>query len=324
VPVALAVLVAVGIQSTVLRLDSFPVANIATLICASYAIGAFTERRTAVAGLALFALGDALHAAVFYPDGIVIALFAAAAVPWTVGRIVRAQRQLMHETEDKAAQIERTRARDARAAVTAERMRVARELHDAVAHNISVIAIQAAGADGVAERDPARAAECAALIESVGREAIVELRRLSGLPDAGRTAPPPSLARVDALAQRVRDGGLPVEVRVEGEPARLAAGVDLAAFRIVQEALANASKHAGAARAWVTVRYEQRAVELEIGDDGRGPNGSRAGRQDSAVAGGHGLVGMRERAALYGGTLDAGRRPGGGFAVRARLPLGGA
>jgi signal transduction histidine kinase len=324
VPVALAVLVAVGIQSTVLRLDSFPVANIATLICASYAIGAFTERRTALAGLALFALGDALHAAVFYPDGIVIALFAAAAVPWTVGRIVRAQRQLMHETEDKAAQIERTRARDARAAVTAERMRVARELHDAVAHNISVIAIQAAGADGVVERDPARAAECAALIESVGREAIVELRRLAGLPDAGRTAPPPSLARVDALAQRVRDGGLPVEVRVEGEPARLAAGVDLAAFRIVQEALANASKHAGAARAWVTVRYEQRAVELEIGDDGRGPNGSRVGRHDSAVAGGHGLIGMRERAALYGGTLDAGRRPGGGFAVRARLPLGGA
>jgi signal transduction histidine kinase len=324
VPVALAVLVAVGIQSTVLRLDSFPVANIATLICASYAIGAFTERRTALAGLALFALGDALHAAVFYPDGIVIALFAAAAVPWTVGRIVRAQRQLMHETEDKAAQIERTRARDARAAVTAERMRVARELHDAVAHNISVIAIQAAGADGVVERDPARAAECAALIESVGREAIVELRRLAGLPDAGRTAPPPSLARVDALAQRVRDGGLPVEVRVEGEPARLAAGVDLAAFRIVQEALANASKHAGAARAWVTVRYEQRAVELEIGDDGRGPNGSQVGRHDSAVAGGHGLIGMRERAALYGGTLDAGRRPGGGFAVRARLPLGGA
>jgi signal transduction histidine kinase len=129
---------------------------------------------------------------------------------------------------------------------------------------------------------------------------------------------------VDALAQRVRDGGLSVEVRVEGEPARLAAGVDLAAFRIVQEALANASKHAGAARAWVTVRYEQRAVELEIGDDGRGPNGSRVGRQDSAVAGGHGLIGMRERAALYGGTLDAGRRPGGGFAVRARLPLGGA
>jgi signal transduction histidine kinase len=324
VPVALAVLVAVGIQSTVLRLDSFPVANIATLICASYAIGAFAERRTAVTGLALFALGDALHAAVFYPDGVVIALFAAAAVPWTVGRIVRAQRQLMHETQDKAAQIERTRARDARAAVTAERMRVARELHDAVAHNISVIAIQAAGADGVVERDPARAADCAALIESVGREAIAELRRLAGLPGTGRTAPPPSLARVDALAQRARDGGLPVDVRVEGEPARLASGVDLAAFRIVQEALVNASKHAGAARAWVVVRYEQRAVELEIGDDGRGPNGSRAARHGSATTGGHGLIGMRERAVLYGGTLDAGRRPGGGFAVRARLPLGGA
>jgi signal transduction histidine kinase len=321
IPVALGMLAAVTVQSVVLRLDAFPVSDIAALICAAYSIGAYAERRTAVIGLVLFALGDTAHSVAFHPDAVAAAVLGGAAVPWTVGRIVRGQRLLMGEAREQAAQVERTRARDARAAVLAERMRVARELHDAVAHNISVIAIQAAGADGVVERDPARAAECAALIETVGREAIAELHRLAGLPGDARTAPPPSLARVDALAQRARDAGLPVELRVEGEPTRLAAGVDLAAFRIVQEALANAAKHAGAARAWVVVRYEQRAVELEIGDDGRGPNGTRPARK--GVAGGHGLIGMRERAALYGGTLDAGRRPGGGFAVRARLPRGG-
>jgi signal transduction histidine kinase len=318
IPVALAALAAVAVQSTVVRPDSFPAADAIVLMCATYAVGAYQTRRPALIGLGLFAVGNASHAAVFFPDAVPIALFASAIVPWTVGRIVRAQRQLMSEAREHATQVERARARDARAAVTAERMRVARELHDAVAHNISVIAIQAAGAQGVLERDRARAAECAALIEQVGRDAIVELRRLTGAP--ATDGPQPTLARVDALAQRAREGGLPVDLRVEGDPARIAAGVDLAAFRIVQEALANTSKHAGAAHAWVVVRYEQRAVEVEIGDDGRKGSAS----QPSGRGGGHGLIGMRERVALYGGTLDAGRRPGGGFAVRARLPLGGA
>jgi signal transduction histidine kinase len=314
IPAALAVLAVVGLQSAVLQLDSFPVSDVAALVCSTYAIGAFAPRRHAIAGLALFALADAAHAAAFYSAAVPIALFGGALVPWTAGRIVRGQRQLVSEAHEQAIQVERARERDARAAVIAERMRVARELHDAVAHNISVIAIQAAGADGVLERDPDRAAECGALIEEVGREAVAELRRLTGAAPAS----PPSLARVDALAQRTRDGGLPVDLRVEGDPGRLGAGVDLAAFRIVQEALANASKHAGAAHAWVVVRYDQRAVEVEIGDDGRGPTAPTNGH-----GAGHGLVGMRERVALYGGTLDVGRRPGGGFAVRARLPLGG-
>jgi signal transduction histidine kinase len=311
---ALASLAAVAVQSTVLEPDSFAVADAAVLISGTYAIGAYLPRRPAIAGIAVFAAGTATHAAVFFPDAVPAALLGAAAVPWTVGRIVRAQRRLVAQAREHAAQVERARERDARAAVIAERMRVARELHDVVAHNISVIAIQAAGADGVLERDRARAEECAALIEEVGRDAIAELRRLSGVP--ATTGPQPTLARVDALAQRARDGGLPVELHVEGDPARLAAGVDLAAFRIVQEALANASKHAHAGRAWVVVRYEPRAVELEIGDDGRGP-------QETVRNGtnGHGLVGMRERAALYGGTLDVGTRPEGGFSVRARLPL---
>jgi signal transduction histidine kinase len=206
--------------------------------------------------------------------------------------------------------------------MTAERARVARELHDAVAHNISVIAIQAAGAGPIVQRDPERAAQIAALIDAVGREALAELGRLVGplsAGDGGAAAAHPSLAGVDGLAMRTRDSGLPVELSVEGEPATLPAGVDLAAFRIVQEALANASKHAGGARAWVVVRYEERAVEVEIGDDGRGPNGTPPAPPPSS---GHGLMGMRERVALYGGTLDVGRRPDGGFLVRARLPIG--
>ncbi len=320
--VAVAVLGAAAVQSAAVGLDDFPVANIVAVICASYAVGAYAGRRTAIAGLVLFTLGDALHAAVFYPDGVVPAILGGAVVPWIIGRTVRGQRLLTSELHESAARGERAREQQARAAMTAERARVARELHDAVAHNISVIAIQAAGAGPIVERDPARAAQIAALIDDVGREALAELGRLVGplgAGDGGPAAPHPSLAGVDGLATRTRDSGMPVELSVEGEPAILPAGVDLAAFRIVQEALANASKHAGGARAWVVVRYEERAVEVEIGDDGRDYNGTPAA---AAPSSGHGLMGMRERVALYGGTLDAGRRPEGGFLVRARLPIG--
>ena len=312
-----AVLGAVAIQSTVLGLDTFPAFDIASLVCATYAIGAHADRRLAIAGLALAATGAVAHAAVFYPRGIVPALIGGVALPWVVGRIVRGHRRLMAEATEKAARDEHARAQEAHAAMTAERMRVARELHDAVAHNISVIAIQAAGAEPLVARDPERAAQCAELIEQVGGEALVELGRLlePAPEDRAPDAPQPSLAAVQALTDRARDSGLRVELRVEGEPVALPAGVDLAAYRIVQEALTNTSKHAGRARARVLVRYEARAVEVEIGDDGRGPAAGHDGD------GGHGLVGMRERVALYGGTLDVGGRPGGGFRVRARLPI---
>jgi signal transduction histidine kinase len=284
----------------------------------------------AVGGLVLLAVGTTVHAAIVHPDAVAQALLGGTAVPWTVGRIVRSNRRRTGEERERIAQAEQSRARRAQAAVTSERMRVARELHDAVAHNISVIAIQAAGADGIVDRDPERAAQCAALIESVGREALTELDRLRGPQTADEAAPQPSLARVEELAQRTRDGGLPVDVHVEGEPAALPAGLDLAAYRIVQEALANASKHAGGTRAAVVVRYRPHTIELEIADDGGGPNdgpaassGSDRGPSGGPAAptgSGHGLIGMRERVALYGGTLDVGERPGGGFAVHARLP----
>ena len=321
--VAGAVLAAVALQSVAVGPDSIPICDIVALICASYAVGAYAGRRTAIAGLVLFTLGAGLHAAVFYPEGVLPAILGGSAVPWIIGRTVSGQRLLTGELHESAARGERARAQQARAAMTAERARVARELHDAVAHNLSVIAIQAAGADGLVERDPARATQIAALLDTVGREALDELGRLVGPLAAGGGEPAathPSLTRVDGLAMRTRAGGLPVDLLVEGEPAALPAGVDLAAFRIVQEALANASKHAGGARAWVVVRYEARAVEVEIGDDGRGPQDAASPPRSGSS--GHGLMGMRERVALYGGTLDVGRRPEGGFLVRARLPIG--
>ena len=313
-----AVLAAVVFQSATVSLDAFPLSDIAAVVCATYAIGAYSERRAAVTGLALGALGAGVHAAIVYPDGVVAALLGGVAAPWTVGRVVRGHRMLTRQRLEDAERAELARAREAHAAVTRERMRVARELHDAVAHNISVIAIQAGGADGIVARDPERAAECAALIETVAREALAELGRLVETLDTdAANAPKPTLARVDALAARARNAGVPVELNVEGEPGPLPAGVDLAAYRIVQEALANAAKHAGPARARVVVRYEPRAVEVEIADDGRGP-----GRAPSrGNGGGHGLIGIGERVALYGGTLDVGPRPSGGFLVHARLPI---
>ena len=253
VAMTLATLAAIALQSTILDLDSFPAGNMIAIVCATFAIGAYAERSRALAGLLLVGAGAAAHAAVFYPDGVVAALLGGVALPWTVGRVVRANRQLTVEGRRRNVEIERSRAQEARAAVTTERLRVARELHDAVAHNISVIAIQAGGAGGIVERDPDRAEQCVKLIETVAHEAVAELARLTSL--AGDAGDRPSLARVEQLAQRARASGLEVDINVDGGPSARPAGVDLAAFRIVQEALANTAKHAHAHRAWVTVRY---------------------------------------------------------------------
>ena len=317
IAVPVAVVAGIALQSLLTDLDAFPLSDMAAVVCALYALGAYAERRAAIAGLAVAGAVVALHAAVFYPHGVIAALLGGAATPWTVGRVVRGHRRLTRQGAEDAASAERSRIREAQAAVTGERVRIARELHDAVAHSISVIAIQAGGAQGIAERDPERATAIAQLIEDLALEAAGELDRLSGALGGG-TAPPasePTLARIDALVSRARDAGQSVDVRVEGKPAGLPVGLDLAAYRIVQEALANAAKHAGPAHASVTVRYERGAVEVEVADDG--PGAAPA----PAVGGGHGLVGIRERVGLYGGTLDLGPHPDGGFHVRARLPV---
>ncbi len=234
---------------------------------------------------------------------------------WGLGYALRGRRQQVEELADRSARLEREREHRARAAVAAERGRIARELHDVVAHSLSVMVVQAQAADRVLEGEQPSAREAMRSVHATGRQALVEMRRLVGLLREStelELAPQPGLGRLDELVEQMRAAGMPVELTIEGDQRALTPGVDLSAYRIVQEALTNVLKHAGDARAQVAVRFGVDEVELEVVDDGRGPH--------HAANGGHGLVGMSERVALYGGTLDYGAHDGRGFRVRARLP----
>ncbi|MGH2995207.1 MAG: sensor histidine kinase [Gaiellaceae bacterium] len=195
---------------------------------------------------------------------------------------------------------------------------MARDLHDLIAHSVSLMTVQAGAARLLLPEEPERAREPLLAVEETGREALAEMRRLFGIvrSEEGHAtrAPQPGLARLNTLLEQARKAGLPVEVAIEGEHHVLPPGVDLTAYRIVQEALTNALKHARPARAHLTIRYGREALDLEITNDGR-----RAPRNGEGT--GHGLVGMRERVALYGGEFEAGPQRAGGYAVRARLPV---
>jgi signal transduction histidine kinase len=201
--------------------------------------------------------------------------------------------------------------------VVEERKRIAREMHDVVAHSMSVMVVQAGGARRILERDPRRARDAAQLVAGTGREAIAELQRLLGVLhlEPGAAA---SLDGLDGLVERARAAGLPVALTVEGERRPLPEAVEHAAYRVVQEAITNAIKYAAAAPTEVHVSYGPQDLELHVGD--RGPGAGAPGR---VGGGGHGLVGMRERVRIFGGELHTGRRAGGGFEVRARIPLDG-
>jgi signal transduction histidine kinase len=238
-----------------------------------------------------------------------------ALIAWLAGRGVRTRTRLTEELHEAAVRAQEAHEEEAARGAAAERRRIAREMHDVVAHSVSVMVVQAGGARRILDRDPARAVEAAAHIEDVGRAALTEMRRLLGVMHHGEAvrAPQPTLRELGSLIERTRAAGLPVTLTVEGEPRPLPPGKDLAAYRVVQEALTNAIKHAGAAPTSVTVRWAPAALELEVVDRGAvGVNGH---------GGGHGLVGMEERIRLYDGELRAGRRAGGGFEVVARLPL---
>ena len=274
------------------------------VFCAMAAVGIAHDAYAVAAGLR--AVGDALPSWVF-----LAAAFAA-------GVTLQRRALLAEVLADRADRAERERELRAREAVADERARIARELHDVVAHDVSVMVVQAQGAARVLEGEQREVRDALAAIETTGRGAVDEMRRLLGVlrrsDEEMALAPQPSLAQLHALVAGVRDAGLPVELAIVGDPVTLPPGVDLSAYRIVQEALTNALKHAGPARARVVVRYGLDAVELEVSDDGPGVPG--------APGTGHGLVGMRERVALYGGELQAGRGREGGWALRARLPLG--
>jgi signal transduction histidine kinase len=242
-----------------------------------------------------------------------------AVLPWAVGRMLRERAVRERAHRERAERLDGEREWRAAAAADAERARIARELHDVIAHSVSVMVIQAAGARTVMGSDPERASASLQSVERAGRDAMAEMRRLLGVLDGGadrRTlAPQPGLADIRDLVARTRAAGLATDLRVEGEPAILSPALDLSAYRIVQEALTNAIKHAGPARAAVRVRWVRDALELEVSDDGRGPIAA------NGAGSGHGIAGMRERAALHGGSIRAGAGVEGGFAVRARLPL---
>jgi len=286
---------------------------------AFYSIAAHANRRTAlVAGcvglVALIApvLNETDYG--FAPFVFHVLVFPAA---WVLGDNLRTRRAYYAALEERAERAERERDEQASRAVAEEQARIARELHDVLAHNVSVMVVQAAAARDVFDSRPAGAREALRSIEQTGRSALQELRRLLGAvrTEDASLAPQPGLARLPELVDQVRRAGLDVDLQIEGRPRELPAGVDLAAFRVVQEALTNTIKHAGASAADVRVLYDGSRVDLVVADNGVGPhtNGSN---------GGQGLIGMRERVALYGGELETTTRPGGGFLVRASLPAG--
>jgi signal transduction histidine kinase len=299
------------------------------LAVALYTAASRTERRTSlkfaglIAGLNALVLlvGIALGRAGSTPTPSLFVVTALVVGSWSLGENVRTRRAYLAQLEERAGRLEVEREENARRAVQEERARIARELHDVVAHHVSAIAVQAGAAAEIAERNPPRAREALQFIQETSRHALAEMRALLSVLHSddevgAERGPQPSLAQIERLLAQSRAAGLPVTLRVEGAARPLPEALDVSAYRIVQEALTNSLKHAGSAHAWVLVRYAAEALELEIGDDGRGPphspNGASAGR---------GLIGMRERVALFGGELVAGPAPGRGFRVRARLPL---
>jgi len=281
------------------------------LLLAAYSVGAHADRRAATAGLLV-----SWAAILVGEPGDFIVMGPVFAGTWLAGRLVRAREGDARKLRELTSALERERVEEARIATAEERARIARELHDVVAHAMSTIVLEA-GAERVnLPESEGSTQDTLRSIERTGREALAEMRRLVGVlrteADEPALAPPPSLGHLDELVERVRRAGLPVAVQTVGEPVELPPGLDISAYRIVQEALTNALKHAGDARASVTVSYGARSVEIEVSDDGRGgtPNG-----------GGHGLTGLRERVTVFGGELETKVREGGGFLVRARLPL---
>jgi signal transduction histidine kinase len=297
------------------------VAPVVAVLLVSWSIGGNEDRPRAVLGLVLLVCGvwlaigiDELRGTDHYGSTDVPWIGMLIALPGVLGIRFGARTRSLRAAEERAARLELER----REAVAQERTRIARELHDVIAHSVSVMTVQAGAAEEMLRLDPARAVEPVQAVQETGRQALVEMKRLVGVLRDGDEetglAPQPGVADVERLVAQMRDAGLDVELRVQGTPQRLPIGVDLSAYRVVQEALTNSLKHGGGGRAVVTVRYRDDELALEVDDDGRGAGSGSAGH-------GHGLAGMRERVGIFGGSFEAGPRADGGFAVRASLPF---
>ncbi|WP_327325279.1 sensor histidine kinase [Streptomyces sp. NBC_01210] len=249
------------------------------------------------------------------------------ALAWVLGDSIRTRRAYFAQLEERATRLEKEREAQAKVAVAAERARIARELHDVVAHNVSVMVVQADGAAYVLDAAPDQAKQALETISSTGRQALAEMRRLLGVlrtgdaPESGEYVPQPDVEQIEDLVEQVRGSGLTVDFKIEGTPRPLPSGVELTAYRIVQEALTNTRKHGGPeAGASVRLVYFDDGLGLLVEDDGRG-SAHELYEDGGADGRGHGLIGMRERVGMVGGTLDTGPRPGGGFRISALLPL---
>jgi signal transduction histidine kinase len=290
-----------------------------------YTLAAYRPRRVSLIGLAVclagaiagvfaWAAGQNLVHKVF----IAVVIFCGTAlVAWILGDSMGYRRAYYASLEDRAARLERERDAQAQIATAAERARIARELHDVIAHHVSVMVVQADGASYALRSDPERVRRALEAISATGRQALTEMRRLLGLLRSGdaRTglAPQPGLSELSQLVDQARAAGMSVTLTLEGAPRPLPEGAELAAYRVVQESLTNTRKHAGlAAAAAVTLRFTDDGLVVQVTDDGRGP--------PAADGIGHGLAGMRERVEMYGGNVEAGSLPQGGYRVIARIP----
>ncbi len=300
--------------------ESFFVVGFAT----AFLLGSLRDTRKAGAGLAIIVASTAILVSMIpgRATAEVVLIPLDFAICWLAGFMLRGTADQAQAAEARAIVAERDREADALRAVIEERTRIARELHDIVGHSVSVMTVQTSGVRRLLRPEQEQEREALLAVERTGREALAEMRRVVGTlrdPDGGPVlAPQPSLSRVDALVAHARETGLPVDLEIEGEPMPLPAGVDLTAYRLVQEGLTNSIKHAAADHAEVHVRYDDGHVEIEVSDDGRGTSSDAPSN-----GGGHGLVGMRERVSIYGGELEAGPRAEGGFRLRARLPVSG-
>jgi signal transduction histidine kinase len=327
---AFAVAVAAGAFQVLLTPGAGASASDLAIVVLLYTLAAYRPRRESVAGLIICLLGGAVASVAVHSAGGVprieglsmgaVKYGGTALVAWVLGDSMRYRRAYYVALEERAARLEAERDAQAKISAAAERARIARELHDVIAHNVSVMVVQADGASYALRAEPERARQALAAISSTGRQALAEMRRLLGVLRSGDTsadlAPQPGLDQVRELLDQARGAGLSVSLTLEGPPRPLSEGAELAAYRVVQESLTNTRKHGGVlAAAAVTLRYEPDGLVVKVTDDGRGDTAPGGG-----TGHGLGLTGMRERIEMYGGSVQAGPLPAGGYQVVARLP----
>ncbi|MEE1930384.1 sensor histidine kinase [Streptomyces sp. TRM 70351] len=321
-----------------LAADVFAVVPDFAMLVIVFTVASGRARWASLSALTGAFVGPTLAALRFVPEGdgstlgnvfFVVFLTVCFLLAWVLGDSLRTRRAYYVQLEERAARLEKEREAQAKVAVAAERARIARELHDVVAHNVSVMVVQADGGAYVLDTAPEQTRQALQTISGTGRQALAEMRRLLGVlrtgegGEGGEYVPQPGVEQLTDLVEQVRGTGLPVDFRVDGTPRPLPSGVELTAYRIVQEALTNTRKHGGPdAEAVVRLSYGADELGLLAEDDGRGAQAELY--EDGGTDGlGHGLIGMRERVGMVGGDLETGPRPGGGFRIRARLPLTG-